>query len=46
MLVLSEGTVKTHVAHIFAKMGVNSNQDLLDIVYGTLEEDEKIKDSR
>lgn len=34
MLVLSEGTVKTHTSHIFEKMGVRSHQELLAIVYG------------
>lgn len=32
-LVLSEGTVKTHVAHIYEKMGVSSRQEVFDIVY-------------
>ncbi|QOS67559.1 LuxR family transcriptional regulator [Eggerthella guodeyinii] len=32
-LVLSEGTVKTHVAHIYEKMGVGSRQEVFDIVY-------------
>lgn len=34
MLVLSEGTVKTHVSNIYGKMSVKSHQELLDIVYG------------
>lgn len=33
-LVLSEGTIKTHIAHIFEKMNVESHQEVLDIVYG------------
>ena len=36
-LVLSEGTIKTHVSHIFTKVGVRSHQQLLDIVYGDTE---------
>lgn len=32
-LVLSEGTVKTHIAHIYEKMGVGSRQEVFDIVY-------------
>ena len=32
-LVLSEGTIKTHIAHIYEKMGVGSHQEVLDIVY-------------
>ena len=31
-LVLSRNTVKTHVANIYAKVGVHSQQDLIDIV--------------
>ena len=34
-LVISEGTVKTHIAHIFAKMDIHSIQELLDIVYSS-----------
>lgn len=32
-LVLSEGTTKTHIAHIYEKMSVHSHQDLLDVVF-------------
>lgn len=32
-LVLSEGTVKTHTAHIFSKMGVRSQQELIALLY-------------
>lgn len=32
-LVLSEGTVKTHIAHIYEKMCVGSRQEVFDIVY-------------
>lgn len=32
-LVLSEGTVKTHIAHIYEKMNVGSRQEVFDIVY-------------
>lgn len=31
-LVLSVGTVKTHVTHIYAKLGVNDRQGLMDLV--------------
>lgn len=31
-LVVSESTVKTHVKHIYAKMGVHSQQDLIDMI--------------
>lgn len=33
-LVLSQGTVKTHLAHIYEKMEVGSHQEVLNIVYG------------
>ena len=33
-LVLAENTVKTHVAHIYKKLGVNNRQDMLDLVFG------------
>lgn len=32
-LVLSEGTTKTHIAHIYDKMGVHSHQELLDLIF-------------
>lgn len=32
-LCLSEGTVKTHLAHIYEKMNIHSQAELLDIVY-------------
>lgn len=31
-LVISSGTVKTHVRHIYEKLGVHSKQDLLDLI--------------
>lgn len=34
-LVLSEGTVKTHISHIYEKMNVGSLQDALDLIYET-----------
>ncbi len=33
-LVLAENTVKTHIAHIYAKLGVNNRQDMMDLVLG------------
>lgn len=35
LLVLSEGTVKTHLSHIYEKLHVSSAQEALDIIYGT-----------
>ena len=32
MLVLSRNTVKTHVQNIYAKLGVHSQQELIDLV--------------
>ena len=32
-LVLSEGTVKTHISHVYEKIGVSSLQNLLDVLY-------------
>ena len=34
-LVLAENTVKTHVAHIYGKLGVNNRQDMMDLVLGS-----------
>lgn len=31
---LSASTVKTHVAHVYEKLGVKSNQELIDLFYG------------
>lgn len=31
---MSDATVKTHIAHIYRKLGINSQQSLLDIVEG------------
>lgn len=33
-LVVSENTVKTHVRHIYAKMGINTRQQLLELASG------------
>lgn len=32
-LVLSGGTVKTHVTHIYAKMGVHDRQEMMDLIW-------------
>lgn len=31
-LTLSEGTVKTHIKHVYHKIGVHSQQDLIDVI--------------
>lgn len=36
-LVVSQNTVKSHVRHIYAKMGVHSQQELIDVVERTKE---------
>lgn len=33
-LFLSAGTVKTHILHVYAKMNVHSQQELINLVYG------------
>lgn len=33
-LVLSGSTVKTHVSHIYAKMGVHDRQEMMDLIWG------------
>ncbi len=33
-LAISEGTVKTHASHIYAKLGIQSRQDLASVVFG------------
>ena len=33
-LVLAENTVKTHIAHIYAKLGVANRQEMMDRVLG------------
>lgn len=37
-LVLAENTVKTHVTHIYGKLGVRDRQDMIDIVLGLADE--------
>ncbi|MEQ3362064.1 helix-turn-helix domain-containing protein [Raoultibacter massiliensis] len=38
-LFLSHNTVKTHVRHIYTKMGIHSQQELIDIVEAAADED-------
>ena len=38
-LVLAENTVKTHIAHIYAKLGIGNRQEMMDLVLGATEED-------
>ncbi len=38
-LVVSPNTVKTHVRHIYTKMGIHSQQELIDIVEAAADED-------
>ncbi len=33
-LVLAENTIKTHVSHIYSKLGINDRQEMFDIVLG------------
>jgi DNA-binding CsgD family transcriptional regulator len=33
-MVLSDGTVKTHIMHVFTKMQVHSRQEIVDLVFG------------
>ena len=33
-LVVSENTVKTHVAHIYAKLAVKDRQEMIDVLLG------------
>lgn len=37
-LVLAENTVKTHIAHIYAKLGIGNRQEMMDLVLGATEE--------
>lgn len=34
-LVLAENTVKTHIAHIYAKLDVGNRQEMMDLILGT-----------
>ena len=34
-LFISEGTARTHIKHIYAKLGIHSKQELLDVVEGS-----------
>ena len=38
-LMVSRNTVKTHVKHIYAKVGIHSHQDLIDLVACEFEEE-------
>lgn len=40
-LFLAENTVKTHIGHIYRKLGVGNRQELLDLVFGKSEETAK-----
>ena len=31
-LVISEGTAKTHLSHVYKKLGIHSRHELLDLV--------------
>lgn len=42
-LVLSEGTAKTHISHIYKKMGVSSHQQLLDVVFDEVPQSEVVR---
>ena len=33
-LVLAESTVKTHMSHIYAKLGVSGRQEMMDLLFG------------
>ncbi|MEG0323890.1 MAG: helix-turn-helix transcriptional regulator, partial [Raoultibacter sp.] len=37
-LILSEGTIKTHISHIYTKLGVSNRQEMFDVL---LEDDHK-----
>lgn len=39
-LVLAENTVKTHIAHIYAKLGIGNRQEMMDLVLGAVEDGE------
>ena len=39
-LVLAESTVKTHMSHIYAKLGVSGRQEMMDILFGEARERE------
>ena len=36
---LAENTVKTHIAHIYAKLGIGNRQEMMALVLGATEED-------
>lgn len=37
-LVLAESTVKTHMSHIYAKLGVSGRQEMMDLLFGEAKE--------
>ena len=37
---LAENTVKTHIAHIYAKLGIGNRQEMMDLVLGAAEDGE------
>uniref|UniRef100_UPI0022E6F700 response regulator transcription factor n=1 Tax=Eggerthella sinensis TaxID=242230 RepID=UPI0022E6F700 len=37
-LVLAESTVKTHMSHIYGKLGVSGRQEMMDLLFGESKE--------
>lgn len=38
---IAEGTAHTHVVHVYQKLGVHSQQELLDLVHGSARDDQR-----